>query len=56
VFGTFFTPVAILDEFKFVGGIGLIFFGQIILGTANGATKGDKDPGCFFRFGHGGII
>ena len=56
MFGPFFAPFAIFDKFKFVGSVGFIFFGKIILGTTFTAEQGNEDSRCFFRFSHGDII
>jgi hypothetical protein len=56
VLSALFAPIAVFDKFEFVGSVGFIFFGKIILSAAFGATKGNQDPGRFFRFGHRGII
>ena len=53
MFGPFFAPFAIFDKFKFVGSVGFIFFGQIILSAANRTEQGYQNSGCFFGFRHG---
>jgi len=53
VFGAFFAPTAVFDEFEFVGSVGFIFFGKIVLGAADGTAEGDKDSGRLFCFSHG---
>jgi len=56
VLGSFFAPFAIFDKFEFVRGIGFVFFGKIILGTADRADESQQYSWCFFRFGHVGSL
>jgi hypothetical protein len=39
--GALFAPIAVFNKFKFVGSVGFIFFGQIILSSADRAAEGN---------------
>jgi hypothetical protein len=48
VFGSGAAPGAIFVEFKFVGSVGFVFFGEIILGATLTAKKGDENTRSLF--------
>lgn len=50
--GALFTPMTIFEEFEFVGGVGFIFFSQIILGATDSTEETYKNTGGFFCFSH----
>ncbi len=51
--GTLATPTAIFHEFEFIGGVGFVLFGKIILSATDATEKGNQNTRCFLCFGHG---